>query len=384
MRRNLIIIISALALIGGSIYIFIFRTSQTPDLKHSILTPSPIQASNNSAIPTHAPSRSITALSSSIALPSLYTHNDGSVFFYSPEGAWRVRPGAGGEPEVFSDVKIDGLHEVVWSPNGDEVITMRQSDTARSVVYFDYKTANAQPIIPAARGIVWSPGGNDIAYQEKDDAAGVNQIVRASARGENPRILFRTRVDLWRLYWPTQDRIYAASAPSGLAQGTLFAVSPEDGAIRKLFAAYGLIALPAPDGKQILYSATNERGSGLALRLFQPDATPQERDLTAEFGILALADKCVWTKDSRSIVCAAFRDQSPSAILPDDYYKGVFSSVEQIYALNLETQARAVIDLDGEMTVSNPALTSSEGWLVFINRKDGKLYGTDITKIQNQ
>ncbi|MDP3795419.1 MAG: hypothetical protein Q8R13_05900 [bacterium] len=378
MKKLLIIIVLALFVSLG-VLLYLISARRAPEAADTV-TPdaSPTAAATGLiASPAAAAEKTALRLSETPALPSLHANSDGSVSYYTRDGAWRVTPGADATPETLSEVDIADLFEVAWSPSGKQVITTRQSDVARANVFYDYATSRAQPIIPAARAFVWSPTGNAIAYQEKDDSAGVNQIIRSSPRGEDPRIVFKTRVALWRLYWPVAERMFVAAQPSGLAAGTLFTLNPQDGLLQKLFTQNGLIANPAPDGKRVLYSHTDNRGDNLTLSLSEV-GTAHNRNLTAEFGLKTLAEKCVWTRDAKAVVCAVFSGNPDGSVMPDDYYKGVFTSSERIVRLNVETGERAEIALESSVDVALPVLTNEGGWFVFINRADGMVYGVKL------
>lgn len=384
--KRILIVTGVVVLLAAGFLLYFFAVRRAPAATTASPAPSPL--SRATGLARVSPSSSTTAkdtamrLSQTQAFSSLHSQPDGSVVYYTKEGAWKVLPSSGATPEAFSEVRIDDLAEVAWSPDGKQVITARQSDTGRSLVFYDYATAKAQPIIPTARGIVWSPGGNAIAYQEKNDQAGVNQIVRSSPRGEDPRIIFKTRVALWRLYWPVAERMFVAAQPSGLAAGTLFALNPQDGALQKLFALNGLIVNPSPDGTRVLYSYTDSKGSNSSLSV-SAVGTAQTRSLTAELGVKTLAEKCAWSRDAKTIVCAVFNENPDRSVMPDDYYKGIFTSSETLVRINLETNERTEITLPRGIDVSAPTLTSTGEWFVFINRADGMVYGVELNQVQS-
>lgn len=378
MRRILFIIGSIILLgsIAGAIYLFFFafpgRSAPTPARK----TPSP---TSSRLTRLHA-SGTATALSKEPAAPTLLPLADGTVLFYTAHGAFAIDPGQATLRSVGA-VDLSGLSRVAWSSTGDRIATVRESDIVRTVGLYDYTARRGRPLASDVQEIAISPDGARIAVHERNAEGTLNQITVSAFGGENQKVLLKTRVGLWRLFWPRPERLYIVSQPSGLARGTAFLINPESGTLTKTLSANGLIMNPSPAGTRLLFSRAESAGKGISLLTLDTDRGT-ERNLTQEFGVSALAEKCAWFSDDRTIICAVPTKSPADALMPDDYYKGTFSSPENLVMINLETNEHTEIQLTQSYDIQALAADAREERLFFINRADGLLYGLALP--QNQ
>jgi hypothetical protein len=159
---------------------------------------------------------------------------------------------------------------------------------------------------------------------------------------------------------------YSYSLPS--ASGTL---SKNIGGIN------GLTTLLSPDGKKLLYSSSaNNTLSTFILDL----ATGKTTSISPS----ALPEKCVWTKDVKAIYCAA-PVKAVSAVYPDDWYKGKVSFDDALWKIDMRDMSGNIIyDFISKnkayIDVTNLTLNSAENYLGFINKKDGVLWGFDLSR----
>ena len=90
-----------------------------------------------------------------------------------------------------------------------------------------------------------------------------------------------------------------------------------------------------------------------------------------------MADKCVWSKDDRTVFCAVPQQISENAVWPDDYYKGLTIVNDDFYKINLETGEKTKIAGSQEgygYDAQELFLSPKEDYLFFVNRRDGLLY----------
>lgn len=320
------------------------------------------------------------AVSKEPAVPLLLPLSDGTVLFYTAHGAFAIDPGQTALRSL-SAVDLSGLSHVAWSSAGERVATFRETDIARMVGLYDYTNRQGRPLSGDVQKIAMSPDGTRIALHERNAEGTLNQISVSDFRGGNPKTLLKTRVGFWRLFWPRSERLYIVSQPSGLARGTAFLINPESGALTKAISANGLIINPSPNGTRLLFSRAESAGKGIDLLTLDTERGA-ERNLTQEFGMRALAEKCAWFADDRTIICAAPTKSPADALMPDDYYKGTFNSPENLLMLNLETNEHTEIQLSQSYDIQAPIVDAREERLFFINRIDGLLYA--LTLPQNQ
>lgn len=378
MRRIFFIIGSAILLIfiTGAVYLFFFASSGRNAPEPAGATPSP---SSSRLARLHA-SGTAVAVSKEPAAPALLPLSDGTLLFYTAKGAFAVDPGQTTLRSV-SAVDLPGLSHVAWSVAGDRAATFREIGLARAVGLYDYTNRQGRPLSGDIQDIVMSPDGGRVAFHERNAEGTLNQITASAFSGEDPNVLLKTRVGLWRLFWPHPERLYIVSQPSGLARGTAFLINPETAALKKVLSANGLVANPSPNGARLLFSRSEAAGKGVELLVLDTERNT-ERNLTKEFGVRALAEKCAWFLDDRTIICAAPTKSPAEALMPDDYYKGTFSSPENLAMVNLETNEHTEIQLAQSYDIQAPVVDAREERLFFINRVDGLLY--TLTLPQNQ
>jgi Tol biopolymer transport system component len=320
------------------------------------------------------------AVSKEPAVAALLPLPDGTLLFYTAQGAFAVDPGQT-TLRSLGAVDLAGLSRAAWSAGGERVATSRETDLARLVGLYDYATRQGRSLSSDVREIVLNSDGGRVAFHERNAEGTVNQISVSDFGGENQKILLKTRVGFWRLFWPHPERLYIVSEPSGLARGTAFLINPETGALKKVLSANGLVINPSPTGGRLLFSRAESAGKGIELLLLDTERGA-ERNLTQEFGVHALAEKCAWLADDRTIICAAPTKSPADALMPDDYYQGTFSSPENLVMINLDTSEYTDIQLSQTYDIQAPAADAREERLFFINRIDGLLYALGLP--QNQ
>lgn len=378
MRRTLFIIGSVLLIlfVGGAVYLFFLAYPGKKTPVPARATPSP---SSSRITRLHA-SGTAVAVSKEPTAPALLPLSDGTLLFYTAHGAFAVDPGQTA-PRSLSAVELPGLSRVAWSGAGERIATFRETEIAPAVGLYDYATRQGRPLSSDVQEIAISPDGGRIAFHERNAEGTLNQITVSAFNGGEPTVLLKTRVGLWRLFWPHPERLYIVSQPSGLARGTAFLINPETGALKKVLSANGLVANPSLNGTRLLFSRSEAAGKGVELLILDTEKNA-ERNLTKEFGVRALAEKCAWFLDDRTIICAAPTKSPADALMPDDYYKGTFSSPENLAMINLETGEHTEIQLSQTYDIQTPAVDAREERLFFINRIDGLLYALGLP--QNQ
>ena len=121
------------------------------------------------------------------------------------------------------------------------------------------------------------------------------------------------------------------------------------------------------DAKNVVYSVG---GSAIATRLVNI-----RTGTTTEVIFNTLADKCVWSTLRKNELYCAVPNNVPSAIYPDDWYKGKVSFVDKIW--HMDTNTGEVHLIANLLTLSNKlidvtqlVLDPKENYLYFINKND--------------
>ena len=275
----------------------------------------------------------------------------------------------------FSNVVLDNLVDVFWSPDKAKSISVFQDKTGSISKYlYDYSAGNVFPLNKYIKDIYWSSDSKKIAYQYYNEFTDDNNINTANPDGSSPSTVLRTRMRDLIVEWPKGSEIFLREKPSGLVTNSLYSLN----AFSKIFIktisdTYGLSIKWSPDGSQLLYSKTNSKGKNIAI--FTADRSgSNQKPIT----INTLAEKCVWSQDPRIIFCAIPKNIEEAGILPDDFYKGTFLADDEFWKIDLETEEKTKILEQDEMPETYDAadlfLSPEESYLFFVNKVNGLLY----------
>lgn len=299
--------------------------------------------------------------------PSL-NRDETKVLFYKKEGGGLYAVDFDAKStEKLSPITIVGLLDATWSSARDRsAVQYLDQDTIKSFLHIGTSTVAVLP--PDTRSPTWSPDRKSLAYLLIRD--GRANLIIADAAGKNPRTVLSNQLRDASIFWVTPDKISFVTAPSGRAEGFLFAYGRGPGSFNQVLGPrFGLTARWSPDGSKVLASFTNRTGANPQLALF--DAAGKELQ---RLSLVTLPDKCVWSPDSKDIYCAVPRKTSPDTTWPDNYLRGELASSDRVIDINPDTgDVTPVLD-EGTLSLSNLFVTKDKSLLFFINRTDGTLW----------
>ncbi len=281
--------------------------------------------------------------------------------------------------EKISDTIISGLFKVWWSPGKDKVITALKQDLIIEKYYYDYQINQAKKLDYNIRDLDWSPSGGQIAYQYYNPNTEANNISIAQPDGSNWQKIIDIRMNDLIVEWVNDNLIALRNRPSNQEMGAVYTLELKTKEFKKVVNnTYGLSALWSPKGDKLIFSETDSQGQKPRLKFV--DLSDQS---IQQLNFFTLPEKCVWSRDNRTLFCAAPRTIPGTAKLPDDYYNQQVAFEDNFWKINLATQEITEIYqakendaqfYDGE----NLRLPVMEDYLIFVNRKDGLLYSLDL------
>lgn len=260
---------------------------------------------------------------------------------------------------------------------GDDVLFYDFSDQLWQLKSGELKPSlSAQQVAenpkPGAKSTAFSPDAKKIVYYISDSKN--NSLFISDADGRNQKTLIKNlQLRDIILSWPKTNQIIMTSRPSGLVRGGLWWFDTNNSKLVKVIGDLpGLEAVFSPKGDEFIYSYVSQNGQNPILAVYRNGVSKKITNVST------LVDKCAWSDDSINIYCAVPKSWPDSAVLPDDYYKNVISTIDDIWKINTETGAKNIV-FENMEDISNLALNDNEDSLIFILKSSGFLYQLKLT-----
>lgn len=182
--------------------------------------------------------------------------------------------------------------------------------------------------------------------------------------------IFSSAFTEWIPQFPNQNLVTLTTRPSGNVAGHLFFLDTKTKALSRILDSInGLTTNTHRNGKLVAYTEIKER----IPELFVYDVAKKEsRGLFKQ----TLPEKCVWSMKETTVIYCAVPQKLPSAIYPDQWYRGTVSFSDSVWKIDTTTMfAEKVLDPSdyrvAELDMVNPVLSSDDLYLLFINKKTG-------------
>lgn len=375
MKKNKIIvlffILIALLAAGLAVYYFFFKKPAVTVQEPGTGTEQPAPVGENVV----AIDEKLTRISANVAVSPVVTP-DGAHVLYAGKtsGIFEIDFNGGNQKEtLFTPLK--NLYKIMWAKDQNEFAAVYANPDGRKTFYYNTQTKQTSPYDAHIDSLAFSPAENKLAYHYQETGGGINNISLADPNGANASTVINTRLQEARVVWVTHNEVALSTAPSGFAPSLLWTLNVGTQKLSTVLSdIYGLTALWTPDGERFLFSQTSQKGKGLSLSVTDKrGASFKKLDLTT------LPEKCVFTKDQKSAVCAA-PSVMPDIVWPDDYYKNLYSAEEQLWSIHLESGKKEMLyEFPGTGFDATALLLSpQEDVLVFLNRRDGFLYSVKL------
>jgi len=280
--------------------------------------------------------------------------------------------GLGLEEKTSADLL--SLKKVVFSPDRTKTINYLEENGLIKKYLYDLASDKTSALNDNIESICFSGLGNKIAYHYSNKATGQSSINISNPDGSGWKNILDINIKDLIIEWPQENLISFRNKPSGLAQSIVYTLNPANGNYSQIINnTFGLSALWSPRGAKVLFSETDSQGQNLKLKIAGIGG-----QILSELDFSTLPEKCAWSQDERTLFCAVPKQIPQEFILPDDYYKGVFSSADDFIKINTETNQKSPLigaeDLQAEFDAYQIFLNIEETYLFFINKKDGLLY----------
>ncbi len=307
---------------------------------------------------------------------SAHFNDDNSILFYDFSGKlWRYKIGDSKSTSV-EQTTVEDPAEVIWSLNGRNIIKAGLNQSDADFTFSDFNEQLFTNLRADIKSAAFSPDGKKIAYYVSSGTS-VNSLYTSDYDGKNQKLLAGTlKLRDFDLSWPKNNTLGMASKPSGLITGDIWVLNTANSGITKLLdgsinALFGLETLWSPSGDSFIYSYVDSGGQNPKLAVYKNGVSKNISNIST------IVDKCAWAKDSISVYCAIPQSWPSGVILPDDYYKSVFLTADELWKINTETGEKNLIS---PIMVDVLSLDASvdDNSLIFILKNNNFLYKLDI------
>jgi len=214
--------------------------------------------------------------------------------------------------------------------------------------------------------------GNTLYYVLESGSS----IVSSTFTADNPRTLFSSAFDDWRL-GRTGNNVLAYTRASVLVQGYAYSLPAGGGSLSKLLGPLdGLTTIANTAGTKLLYSYVNGGVTRLAVKTVSSGDSYEILPAT-------LAEKCAWSsKEADTFYCGTPINGVP-VNEPDNWYLGRNHFVDYIWKFNTETEVAELVsqpktDFNIDMDVYEPRVSPNDDFLVFLNKYDLTLWALKL------
>ncbi len=294
-----------------------------------------------------------------------YREADGRVFSLDPDT---------GQTTSITDTELAGLTKSVWGPQNNQVISVfRKKDGTRQVFHYSFTSRQATELSSNLYNIAFNSDGSRIAYQFKNEQ-GTNVLSVASPKNKNFQKLTDLEVDDPTIFW-IQNKVAYTTTDSGNTPGSIASINPQTGERQTLQTGiFNLAALPSPTGSKMLFTE-GEQGGGETITLNAHDLASRE---VVNLKLATLPQKCTWNSGETMVYCAVPQNIPSSAVLPDHWRTGDFTSNDEIWQIDLNRLEGRQLTGSLGRDIGWMHLTQDGLGLVFQDKTDKQLYRIEL------
>jgi hypothetical protein len=201
------------------------------------------------------------------------------------------------------------------------------------------KTQILQSVTPQSALDVF-PGRDSLVYF-KNSGAGIIGLERDMLSGAE-KTVYSLSFSEWDID-TTERGVYMTTRPSGTVPGSVFLASGQQSLTPLITGYNGLSVTPSPSGEKLLYSFMD--GTTPVVSIVSA-ASPTE---PVAIDVQTFAEKCTWSRDEKTVYCAAPTVLSGDTY-PDEWYKRGTEFVDTMYRIDVDSGQATEMEGVGEIT----------------------------------
>ncbi len=287
-------------------------------------------------------------------------------------------PTTGFNTTRISNTTIPRIQEVVWE-TGKAFIIRYLSDEG-AVQNFLATIASTSPeqtlsgkFLGAFDRVSVSADGKKI-FTVTETPEG-SRLESTNADGTKPKTLFASPIRSW-VPITNANTPLIQTAPSSGIPGFLYSLGSQGVLVPLISNEPGLMTLPSPSGKYILYSTG--AGNTVTLSVFETK-TEEHLDLPLQ----TVASKCVWFPKNEPLIFCGAPNSVPQSNYPDDWLIGFTSFSDSAWVIDpVAGTAKRVSYLQDEagrsIDVFEPRVNDRGEYALFMNKSDLSLWSLKL------
>ncbi|MEK7650797.1 MAG: hypothetical protein AAB364_02945 [Patescibacteria group bacterium] len=182
----------------------------------------------------------------------------------------------------------------------------------------------------------------------------------------------------WRAAWATSSILTLQTSAASNHLGSLYWYNLKTKKLELVITSVpGLTTLTSPKVDKIFYSGQVD--NKLVAGFYSPS-----QKFFSRLNLQTWADKCVWTRDGKTLYCAA-PSSLPPGDYPDTWYRGEASVSDNLWKIDPATGKSELIynptlgQTGLQIDAEKLTLASDESTLYLTNRQDGNLWALSLT-----
>jgi hypothetical protein len=292
------------------------------------------------------------------------------------------------DPVSLTKVKIVNttvpkVYEAIWKPNGSAVIfrTLRDSEIVDSTSYAllppsgtstsDMYTTKSSGLPANIDSMV--VGIDKIFYTIKNQP----QITSANFDGTRASTILSLSFNQWNMS-PVGDSSVVITTKPALTDGYSYNLQTKDGSLTKIIGSLrGLLVQPSRNLANIAVSYNDPTG-GTVFAAYKNSDSGNPTRLTP-----TLADKCIWSSKSSSLIYCGVPSSGLSENEPTSWYRGITHYSDDIWVFDLNAGYSNIIsepkkEFGASIDAEKLFLSPDEDYLFFTNKNDLTLWALKL------
>lgn len=325
----------------------------------------PTERENNESVVSSSDEKSLITKLSNGAIFAYTTISDDEIYYISRDG--KVFQISGEGDVAISEQEINALNSVSLSQSRKRALVSAGNPKSPSWNIYDFLDRVWRPLPQTITYAAW--GADDQTLWGIEEKEGKKSFVRVNLSRNTPTISvisadFRMKdVGFIPL---SSDSILIHEKSSAFHEGSAWKMDTRSFAVSSLFRnVYGLVVkMFGPGNGGIAFETPNR------FFLLSDNGT-----VAKELSLRTIPEKC--GARGGQFYCFVPSNVPDGVVLPDDYFKNTFFSVDALYRVDGKSGESAALMQSGSdeiKEIDGESVTVSEKYLYFMNKHDGALY----------